>query len=41
MKRKEHTPFYFNEEVDRALKECDGARALAKQREWELKHKGG
>ncbi len=27
MKRKEHTPFYFNEEVDKTLRECDEARA--------------
>ena len=25
--RKEHTVFYFNEEVDQALRECDEARA--------------
>ena len=26
-KRKDHTVFYFNAEVDQALKECDEARA--------------
>lgn len=25
MERKEHTPFYFNKEVDQALRGCDEA----------------
>ena len=37
--RKEHTLFYFNKEVDQALRECDEARAEKMQAEWIAKDK--
>ena len=32
IKRKEHTPFYFNEAFGQALKECDEARSAERQK---------
>ena len=31
IKRKDHTLFYFNEEFDQALRECDEARAAERK----------
>ena len=38
MQRKNHTPFYFNKEVDQALRECDEARKEQLHRHIEVKH---
>ena len=35
MTRKDHTLFYFNKEVDQALRECDEERAEVRRKEWE------
>lgn len=32
--REEHTPFYFNEEFDQVLRQCDEARAEKKRAEY-------
>ena len=39
-KRNDHSPFYFNAEVDQALKECDEARAEKIRIDYEAKLAG-
>jgi len=39
-RRKEWSLFYCTAEIDKALRECDNARAAKGQAEWERQRKG-